>query len=478
MTPEAAARRPMLWGIALGGLAAFGHPPVGFGAAALVGLLAAFVLAPLAEWRRAARFGWGMGFGYFALSWHWLVEPFLVDPLVTGWMAPFGVTLLAGAMALYWAGAFGLAARLRVGPVGFAVTWAAAEALRGHLFTGFPWSLPVYPFVGAVGYQAAAWVGPFGLTLVLLALAATVSRGPVPWRVGGVAALAAVCLVPMPTASPTDGPLVRVVQPNAAQDIKWDPDMIPVFLDRKLAATAKGAALTVWPEVSVPAWLSDAEAILAEAARAAEGQPLIVGAQRRDAGGIYNSAVLVGPEGGVARVYDKRHLVPYGEYMPLRPLMDRLGIYGLAANLTGAFSPGTAGAPMRIEGVGDVLPLICYESIFPYLLRAAPARPRAVVLITNDAWFGTLGGPAQHLVQARARAIEFGLPVVRSANTGISAVIDARGRVLASVPLGVPGDAAAPLPPARPETPYARWGEWPFLVLLAGLAALAWRRRA
>ncbi|MGR3493012.1 MAG: apolipoprotein N-acyltransferase, partial [Shimia sp.] len=361
--------------------------------------------------------------------------------------------------------------RLR-SPFALVAAWALAEWLRGHVFSGFPWALPVYPMVEGWAYQPAAWVGPYGLTLALLGLLALCA-----WRLAvgtvGVAALVVAAHVTLPAAEVSDGPLVRVVQPNAPQEQKWDPAMIPVFLDRKLASSAADPqpALVVWPEVSLPQWLSAAEPLLGEIAATVEA-PVILGAQRREGAEVFNAAALIGPSGAVEGIYDKHHLVPFGEYMPLGNLFGRLGIYGLAANQGFGFTSGPGPDVLDVPGIGLVQPLICYEGIFPQ--EVAPgSRPRAMVLITNDAWFGQLGGPPQHLAQAQARAIEVGLPMVRSANTGISAIIDARGRVVAALPLGAEGYAEAPLPGALPPTFYARWRDIPFWLALGLLAAVA-----
>ena len=189
-------------------------------------------------------------------------------------------------------------------------------------------------------------------------------------------------------------------------------------------------------------------------------------------GRLTNGLVLAGPRGEVAATYDKHHLVPFGEFFPLGEYASRIGLRGLAASDGAGYAPGPGPRVIEVPGVGPALPLICYEAVFPRDTRSA-IRPRLILHITNDAWFGTFAGPYQHLAQARARAIEQGLPVMRAANTGVSAAIDAGGRVLGSLPLGVAGHIDARLPAALPPTPYARTGDAPLAIVLAFGLALA-----
>ncbi|MEM6479166.1 MAG: apolipoprotein N-acyltransferase [Pseudomonadota bacterium] len=464
----------------LGGLAGLGHPPLSWPQLTVLSLVALFAARPWALGAaRAALIGWAYGVGYFAVSLHWIVEPFLVDVARHGWMAPFAISLMAGGLALFWGAAFALAARWPSAPF-LALTWALAEFARSHLFGGFPWAMIPHAFIDHAAYQAAAFLGPHGLTLALLLAASLCGLAfRAHWaRLGGVALLIA-ALVPGPQESPRapdqtgDAPLVRVVQPNAEQDLKWREDMIPVFFERKLAATAAAPKvdLVLWPEVALPTWLETGDALFEQAAARAQGAQLLIGAQRREGGAAFNSLAQIDAAGRLTDIYDKFHLVPFGEYMPLGALFSRLGIYGLAANEGFGFAAGGGPAILQVPGIGAVQPLICFESIFARHILRGDARPRVLAVLTNDAWFGQWGGPEQHLDQARARAIEFGLPVVRSANTGISAIIDAQGRVTASLALGEAGHVDAALPAARPPTLFARFGEALFAV--AALFALA-----
>ena len=197
-----------------------------------------------------------------------------------------------------------------------------------------------------------------------------------------------------------------------------------------------------------------------------------MGMLREEGARLYNSAVLIDGQGAVGAIYDKHHLVPFGEYMPLAGVMARLGITGFVTDGGQGFSAGPGARLMPIAGVGQALPLICYEAVFAQDVAAAPARPEFLLQITNDAWFGKVSGPYQHLAQARLRAVEQGLPMVRAANTGISAIIDIDGTVTASLGLGQAGFVQGALPAARPPTIYAHFGDWPIALLYLVVLAL------
>ena len=282
---------------------------------------------------------------------------------------------------------------------------------------------------------------------------------------------------------PADRPaILRLVQPNAEQALKWDPDQARSFLDRLLIATAAEPrpALVIWPETALPYLLERHSDLAPMIAAAAQGVPVALGAQREDGSRFWNSLTVIEPDGTLGARYDKHHLVPFGEYIPLGDLAFRLfGLRAFAAQQGAGYSAGD-GAKLIDFGpaMGRALPLICYEAVFPQDVNAAPKRPDWLLQITNDAWFGTLSGPFQHADQARMRAIEQGLPLVRVANTGVTAVYDARGQLRASLPFGTQGHLDAALPAPLPATLFARWGEAPALLLLAGLALLLIRRRA
>jgi apolipoprotein N-acyltransferase len=471
----------------LGALAGLGQVPFAFPVATLLALVLAFLLFE----RGGAGFGtgWALGLGYFALTLHWIVEPFLVDPERTGWMAPFALVLTAAGFALFWGAAFGIARRLRLGSLGLVVLWTGAEVLRSLVLTGFPWALLGHVWTETGLVQLASVVGVHGLTLLTLGAAAAVASPRLrPALRGAVAAALAggVFLLepgPAPDADP-GAPVIRVVQPNIPQQEKWDPVHVPEHLRRILALSgppeggeARAPALVVWPETALADLLDWAGPTLQAGVEAAGGAPLATGIARADAQGHYfNSLAVTDGEGRVTATYDKAHLVPFGEYMPFRETLAAWGLRGVAEFQGTGFSPGEGPALIEVPGLGLARPLICYEGIFAEEIGAG-ARPRFLLLVTNDAWFGRFAGPQQHLALGRLRAIEQGLPMVRSANTGISAVIDARGRVLQSLPLDEAAAMDVPLPPALPATVYARTGDVPVLLLLAFLGVYALRRR-
>ncbi|MDP4033343.1 MAG: apolipoprotein N-acyltransferase [Pseudorhodobacter sp.] len=475
----------------LGAVMATGQAPLGFwgmALAALVGITALIADAPGP--RPAAWLGLSAGAGYFALALSWIVSPFLIDAARYGWMAPFAVLLMAVGLALFWAAAAALSAlatTARRRALAFALALTLAELARGTVLTGFPWALIGHIWIDTPLAQLAAVIGPNGLTLLTTLVAAL----PVALRWRGLALSAALLATTagfgmMRLAQPDPAAraiTLRLVQPNAAQHLKWEPTQAQQNFDRLLAYTAAKPApdLVIWPETSVPYLLEPGAGAALAIAAASDATPVVVGIQRVDGWRAFNSMAVIGPGGEVTALYDKHHLVPFGEYVPFGDTMaDLFGLTAFAAQQGNGYSSGPGAVVLDLGPLlGRVLPLICYEAVFPQDLRAAPQRADWILQITNDAWFGTLTGPYQHLAQARLRAIEQGLPLVRVANTGVSAVIDARGRITAQIPLGQAAWLDAALPPILAAPPYARWGEVPLLLLLAGLCLpLVLRRRS
>ncbi|MEI4197662.1 apolipoprotein N-acyltransferase [Roseovarius sp. E0-M6] len=466
--------------------------------AGLVGLLWVLgrdaIRTRVAFWR-----GWFGGVGYFAATHFWIVDPFFVDAVRHGWMAPFAIIGLAAGMALIW----GAATALARWSGGVSRAWllllvpalTLGELFRAYALTGFPWAPIGSVWLETPLAQLASVVGVHGLTLLSLALIAgplactgrmragvsvlalAVVGGLWVWGAGRVA----------DTPAPTDR-IVRIVQPNAPQHLKWHPDYMPVFFNRALDFTAAAAEGTkqpdmiVWPETSVPSLLGHADNLLTAMDEAAGGVPLVFGVQR-NIGPLYYNSLAANTETGL-QVYDKRHLVPFGEYVPYGDVLSELGITHLASAQGYGYAPGPEGQPLIDLGpLGKGLPLICYEGIFPHDLRGFEGRADWIVLVTNDAWFGKLTMPYMHLDHGRMRAIETGLPMIRAANTGISAMIDARGQVTARIGLGETGFLDTPLPATLPRTVYAKNGDWPVLTvallsLLVGFfISMSYRRR-
>lgn len=463
--------------------------------------------------RAAAAIGWWFGFGYFLGSLYWIGEAFLVEAEMFGWLLPFAVTGLPAGLALFTAAAFA-AARCHWG-AGYrrtqtlAVTWAAAEWLRGHILTGLPWNLPGHTVTASDSLmQSVALFGPYGATLLVLGTFLTIAsydprrrqarddngmRELGVWRPAAVAFAVlglvwfggAVRLIASDEAW-VEGVTLRLVQPNVPQREKWKPEnrqeIVGQFLRMSDVPGDQGAMPThiVWPESALP-FIVNREPVLRSAISRvlAPGGVLLLGAVRgepdetrpdRELGKFFNSLHIVGPDGEIRETYDKAHLVPFGEYLPFQSVLEAIGLRQLT-QLRGGYQSGPGPRTLAVPGAPSVSPLICYEVIFSSGVVGAE-RPGWMVNVTNDAWFGSSAGPYQHLAQARLRAVEQGLPVARSANTGISAMIDPFGRILDAVPLNREGAIDSKLPEALPPTLYARLGDWIFLMLLAAMAAL------
>jgi len=477
-------RRAAGWiALASGAIAATGHAPFNLWFLALIGfggLTWAVVTA-----RRPALAAWFGGIGYFAVSLHWIVQPFLVDVARHGWMAPFALVFMAMGLALFWAVAGWLSGRTSVPALGWALGMSMAEVARGYVLTGFPWALPAYIWTETPIRMIAAMIGPFGLTALTLSIVALPVMAPRRWMAaaGAAAFLGAMFFWGQQAQHGQLGDdlgVVRLVQPNAPQHQKWDPQFAHTFVDRQIGFTAEpmdGVDLVIWPETAIPYRLDLAAPVLDRIATAADGVPVVLGVNRSENGRHYNAMITLPSSGVPYDVYDKMHLVPFGEYIPFGQFAQLAGLRSFAARDGFGFSPGASVRTVETP-IGRALPLICYEAIFPQHIRRAAERPDYLMQITNDAWFGTFSGPYQHLQQARFRAVEQGLPMVRVANTGVSAVIDAFGRVVHSLPMQEAGFADVTLPGARQAPIYARTGDFPItVILLFTLAALIWTKR-
>jgi apolipoprotein N-acyltransferase len=484
---------------------------------------------PLAT-RRAFIIGWWWGFGYFLAGLWWLGAAFLVDADEFAWALPLGVIGLPAVMALYPALGF-LLARLiwASGPrrlFALAAALTFTEWLRGHLFTGFPWNTFGMALGGnLVTAQLASIIGLYGLTVVAIVIfsapalaSADVSKAPTfggretgraaltrwaPPICAAVVALAAISGFGLARLSQADhataaGVFLRIMQPNLALDDKFRPEnkaaILAHYLSLSQAAAdpALGSAdemVLVWPESAFPFILSrDPRSLAQIGAALPPGAVLITGAARAEESfsaqpaavdlplsklvhpRYFNAIHVISSEGLILDSYDKVHLVPFGEYLPLRSIFELLGLHHFV-HVPGGFEAGAARKILALPGLPKFAPLICYEAIFPgEVVPMGASRPDMLLNVTNDGWFGMTAGPHQHFAQARLRAIEEGLPLIRAANTGISAIVDPYGRVLGQLPLGAEGVLDGALPQRIAAPPFARF---PFLsAFLVWFAAL------
>ncbi|MBK5197038.1 MAG: apolipoprotein N-acyltransferase [Methyloceanibacter sp.] len=446
----------------------------------------------------ATLIGFWFGFGYFLAGLYWIAEAFLVEPWRHGWIIPFAMTALPGGMALFFAAACALAMLLWLPGVGrvfaLAIAFGLAEFARGHVLTGLPWNLVGYGLLGnGPMMQLASLFGVYALSIIAVILFASPAAISAPEGSNlaggrGGSALAAFLLVllglgalwgerRLAEAKPASTSVrLRIVQADIDQANKWRPENGAEIFTEYLDLTKSGGktpgldgiTLVIWPETAVPFLLTEAsDALLAIGEVLPEGTSLLVGSARiveePDAQGqlattrIYNSLLVIDDTGRVLSGYDKIHLVPFGEYLPFQDFLERLGVMQLTG-VRGGFSAGSGPRLLQIPGAPPASPLICYEIIFPDDVTEPAARPGWLLNITNDAWFGSSAGPYQHFHQAQVRAVEQGLPVARAANTGISAVIDPYGRVLAEIGLGEKGVIDADLPKVGPPTPFAQLG--------------------
>jgi apolipoprotein N-acyltransferase len=479
--------RADLGALLLGMLSAAALPPVHAIPVLLVaipGLLALIGAAPGA-WG-AARRGWWFGFGLHLLGLYWITDAILVEAASFWWLVPFAVPATAAALAVFVAAP---AAVARLAPAGWrrAVTlagaWTLADLARQFAVTGFPWNPwgSVWAVPGGFGdvfIQPAALVGVHGLTLATLLLAAAPAFG---WRGRGalaalLAAWAAFGLVRLAAPPPpAPGVSVILVQGDVAQGQKWDQALALRIFARYLGLTrdavarlpAGAPAVVVWPETASPFLLQTDQAAREAVAQAAGGAVSLIGGIRFDAAGRpRNSLFAVLPDARIAAIYDKWHLVPFGEYIP-----DWLPL-AVWVMPGGGFAAGPGPATLHVAGIPPVGPLICYEAIFGGQIVSPAERPAWLVNVTNDAWFGNSSGPRQHLAAARLRAVEEGLPLLRAANTGISAGFDARGHELTRLGIDESGTLTIALPGAEPAPFFAKFGLGVPLVL--ALAFLGW----
>lgn len=515
---------------AAGAIGALALPPFGFLPATLAPMMAAVWLidgsanvnirgrSTFQSMRSAFAAGWWWGFGYFVAGLWWLGAAFLVEADKFAWALPLGVLALPAALAFFPALGFAIARLLwSPGPariLALAVGLSMSEGLRAVVLTGFPWNeIGMALGQNLLLAQFASIAGLHGLTILAVAIfaapATLADEGggrwfarPIVLALAGLAALAAfgAYRLSAPEAPTVAGVKLRIMQPNMAQDASFAPQNKDAIMrrylalsDRATSPTATGVADVthlIWPESAFPFLLARDPQALAQIAELLHGGATLITGAARVAEPIpgdkrahyFNSLQVIDRHGALLDRYDKQHLVPFGEYLPFGDFFDSFGVTQFI-HFPGGFDPGAGPAVLHVPGLPDTLPLICYEAIFPQEIGAlfrTNERAAFMLNVTDDAWFGITPGPYQHFGQARLRTIEQGLPLVRAANTGVSAVVDGLGRVIAQLPLGVEGVLDAPLPTPRPPTFYSRFGALaPLAIWLVFLfLALAAKRRA
>ncbi|HZG09610.1 MAG TPA: apolipoprotein N-acyltransferase [Allosphingosinicella sp.] len=529
-----------LLALALGIASATGFAPLGLWPLTLLAFaLLLWLVQGAPRLRSALARGWWFGVGHFALGLNWIATAFTYQAEMPAWLGWIAVVLLSLYLAVYPAVAAGLAWRwargdgLRLALV-FAAAWIVTEWLRASLFTGFAWNpLGVVALSAAgpgVSYLAgsARWIGTYGLSGVLLLFAgvwalALVRLFPafdrgltkphadigfrfIPKKLAGDVLLVAVPILLFmigpgsgsePSRPGSSELALRIIQPNIGQQDKWREDFIAENEARLAGMSRRGEGrprLLLWPEAAVtrplqnelayPRLQQEAAMLRARVGRMMAPADLLLtgGVTWRSADGFditsaTNSVFAMDRSGRIHARYDKSHLVPYGEYLPMRPILSAIGLSRLAPGDID-FDSGPGPQTLDLPVVGKVGFQLCYEIIFSGQVVERGNRPNFLFNPSNDAWFGAWG-PPQHLAQARLRALEEGLPVLRSTPTGISAVIDAKGQLLHSLPWRRAGVIDATLPPPLPPTLFARLGNIAPLILsllLAGAAVVVARR--
>lgn len=484
----------LLW--LLGLCSALAFPPFSFWPALIPGFTALlWVITSTRSGRKAFAAGWWFGFGHFTAGLYWIALALLTDPSQYGWMIPFAIFGISAVLALY-SGLATLATYLMPlegmvrKVIVFAASWVIAETLRTHLFTGFPWNLTGYSWSRSVEMmQLASITGIEGLSFLAVitgSIAATLidsdTKTRCHWRpVIFTCVLLAVVWgggylrLPAPGNYPATPITLRIIQPNITQDHKWRPELRFKTLERHIdlsrLASAHPVDFLIWPEAAVPYTIDPNSNLLPLIRQVIPTNGFLLTGALREEGDetnyhLWNSLFALDSKGAIVSYYDKVHLVPFGEYIPLRALLPINKItYG-----TTDFSSGPGPKTLSVSlHAPSFAPLICYEAIFPEGIVAQDRRPSWLLNITNDAWFGMSSGPYQHFEMVRMRSIEQGLPLVRAANTGISGIIDAYGRITAALPLGTEGVLEGNLPSALSPTLYNKYGNYIILLVIVAI---------
>jgi len=508
-----------------------------FGIALLLGILSAFGFAPFNLWPlpllafgllylplakagrgwHAALIGWLFGLGQFVLGLDWIAKAFTYQANMPAWLGWIAVVLLSMYLAVYpalaaftaWWGTKRLNAGATTMALLFGASWAVCEWLRGTVFTGFPWNPVSVAMIELPLAHAARFVGTYALSglivssagfILILAMRpkesltrktiATATNIPAALGLGllvGLYVVPALLKQFAPPAPPPfpKGPVVRIIQPNIDQGERFDPQQSARHLALEQALSGVPGdkpRLILWPESGIEYNVLEDPAARTQLASILGPRDFLMGGGEspiRDKTGeeveAGNSIFAIGYGGTLHARYDKAHLVPWGEYLPMRPLMSAIGLSRLVPGAID-FRPGPGPATVDVPGFGKVGMQLCYEIVFSGHVVNETYRPDFIFAPSNDAWFGR-SGPPQHLAQARMRAIEEGLPVARATQNGISALIDADGRILHQIDAHQSGMIELPLPAPLPPTVFSRIGNWAVALIALLLVGVAFAAR-
>ena len=414
------------------------------------------------------------GFGYFAISLIWIVEPFLIEPWSHGWMAPLALIALPSFLALIWA-LFAFLGHYYLSSTGLVVGLCLAEYCRLFLFTGFPWATISYVLLDTKSEKWFSLLGPYGLSLFLLLACFTIARTlrmrtktNTFWAIFIISSLFFVPHFFKKEPLKNLNVSVRLIQPNAVQEKKWSEEFAPIYFEKMIEMTSQQSRpdIIIWPETSLYLPYNLAVKELDKMRNAAGESVIIFGALNIDSKNFLKNSLIIENNTQETVFYDKAKLVPFGEYMPFINLKSYFKI-SERSNLFGwGFKRGKGSTLLNLPNGLNFVPLICYEAIFSNFLKPSVKNADFILQITNDAWFGKSIGPQQHLAQLRVRALEYGLPVLRVANTGISAIIDANGNIIENISVNKSGYLDSLIPSRKPNTVYGLYGDLIFLSLV------------
>ncbi|MCP4934920.1 MAG: apolipoprotein N-acyltransferase [bacterium] len=466
--------------------------------------------------KKAAALGWTFGFGYFLFGLYWIGKAFVVEAGIFLYLLPIAMILMPAGLALFYSLAIGLAALFWKSGLSRVLTLALAlaitEYLRGHIFTGFPWNALGHVFAGEAGLsQLSSLFDPYALSFFCVLIFGSPAIALFKRQSEQVknqrertgiaiykAPLILVCSLLVASIwghfrlhnainHEVPNVVLRLVQPNIKQVDKWRPGNAGPIYRTMLELSAQKTKQSpqglnsithlIWPESALPFFMAHSpEALKGIEILLPDQVTLITGAMRYKPSkqvdtssqrAVYNSLFVIDGKARITRTFDKKHLVPFGEYLPFQSVLEAIGLRQIV-QVRGHFETGQQPRLVRLDNAPPFAPLICYEVVFPHEIIEQGVRPEWLLNLTNDAWYGVSTGPYQHFVQSRIRAIEQGLPMVRVANTGISGVIDPYGRVQQSLPLAAKGVLDAALPRAIDKTIYARYGKWLFWLVIGG----------